>query len=101
MSGDSRKRPVTEIDFTTAEFPTLYAQEVVVGSSFYDFSLVFIQSSIRGKQPVTSVTLPPAVAKQLAGLLTANVARYEENFGEIKIPGTAVVPAGGYEGGLS
>ena len=87
-----------DIDFTTAEFPTLYAQEAIVGSSFYDFSLVFIQNSIRGKNPVASVTFPPAMAKQLASLLQSNVERYEQAYGEIKLPQNQS-PA--IEGGIS
>ncbi len=93
------KRPsANDIDFTTAEFPTLYAQEAIVGSSFYDFSLVFIQNSIRGKIPVASVTFPPAMAKQLASILQSNVERYEQAYGEIKLPKNQ---GAAFEGGIS
>jgi len=93
-----------DIDFTTEDFPTHYAQEAVIGTSFFDFSLVFIQNSIKGKTPVTSVTFPPAVAKQIASILQSNIERYEETFGEIKVPSP---PQNGmnkstkYEGGIS
>ena len=90
-----------DIDFTTRDFPTHYAQEAVIGSSFYDFSLVFIQNSIKGKIPVTSVTFPPAVAKQIASILQANIERYEEAFGEIKVPSLTSNTGGNYEGGIS
>ena len=93
-----QRTKANDIDFTTAEFPTHYAQEAIVGSSFYDFSLVFIQNSIRGKNPVASITFPPAMAKQLASILQSNVERYEQTYGEIKLPqnqGAAV------EGGIS
>lgn len=68
------------------EFPVLYSQQVLVGASFYDFSLVFFQESFRGSEPVANVALPPAAAKQLAALLQDAVARFEEEHGEIALP---------------
>lgn len=90
-----------DIDFTATDFPTHYAQEAVIGSSFYDFSLVFIQNSIKGKVPVTSITFPPAVAKQIASILQANIQRYEEVYGEIKVLSMPSNTSGNYEGGIS
>jgi len=69
-----------------AEFPVLYSQQVMVGASFYDFSLVFFQESFRGNQPVANVALPPAAAKKLAQVLGEYVGMYEENFGVIRRP---------------
>ena len=89
---------VNDIDFTKGDFPIFYAQEAVVGSSYYDFSLVFIQNSIRGKDAVASVTVPPAMAKQLASILQSNIERYEENFGEKKLTPRQ---GSGLEGGIS
>ncbi len=68
------------------EFPVLYSQQVLVGSSFYDFSLVFLQESYRGSRPVANVALPPATAKHLVQLLADAVAAWEEANGEIALP---------------
>lgn len=68
------------------DFPLFYAQQVMVGTSFYDLSLVFIQDSFKGSRPVAGITLPPAAAKHLAHLLNENVRAYEEQMGEIALP---------------
>ncbi len=102
MDEDKKQRAsANDIDFTKADFPAFYAQEAIVGSSFYDFSFVFIQNSIKGKLPVASITFPPAVAKQLASILSANVARYEKLNGEIKLPATPLSTGGIIQGGIS
>ena len=70
----------------SAEFPVIYSQQAMVGVSFYDFSMVFFQESYKGTNPVANVTMPPAAAKHLAGVLADYVAAYEETYGEIPAP---------------
>ena len=86
MATKDKKVRNIEIDLTSEDFPTFYSQEALVGSSFYDFSVVFFRNNIQGKKAVAGVTFPPTMAKQLAALLHENVRRYEEMFGEIRMP---------------
>lgn len=85
MAKDAPVRNI-EIDLSREDFPNYYSQEALVGSSFYDFSIVFFHNSVQGKKAVAGVTMPPTMAKQLAALLQENVRRYEDMFGEIRMP---------------
>lgn len=78
----------------SGDYPVVYAQQVMVGASFFDFSLVFFQESFRGNLPVANITLPPATAKNLARVLGEYVANYEKQFQEIRLP-----PEGEGQGG--
>lgn len=68
------------------DFPVLYSQEVLVGTSFHDVSLVFFQDSYKGNRVVANVTLPPAVARQLQESLREALEQYEQDFGPVALP---------------
>lgn len=75
-------------------FRSLYANNSALAISTYDFSLIFgeILGAEDGKLQVeqhTKITMSPLHAKVLAGVFSANVAAYEQQFGEIRIPSVA------------
>jgi hypothetical protein len=72
-------------------YRSLYANNTSVGVSTFDFSLVFgeIVGATEGKLQVeehTKIIMSPLHAKVLAQVFMDNVAAYEKQFGEIKLP---------------
>jgi hypothetical protein len=76
----------------TAEYRDSYANSVQVRLSVWDFQLVFGTLEQQDRNAVVidnfqGIYLSPQQAKALAGVLTQNLAQYEQTFGEIKLQG--------------
>lgn len=84
-------RSETQIRIRTDKFQQIYTNNIQIGFSAFDMALAFGQiiGEKGGKvviEETTRVLMPRELAKVLAGLLTANIQAYEQQFGEIKIP---------------
>jgi hypothetical protein len=82
----------------SADFVNVYANNVHLSASMFDFSLTFgeVTEEKRGEQNVVNqkvrIILSKEMTKVLMMLLSENVKAYENEFGEIKIP-TQTKPA--------
>ena len=68
--------------------PELYTNSAMVNFSPYEFevTLGLGSSTYQGVRPVVNMRMSPQFAKELARILTENVAAYENNFGELAAP---------------
>ncbi len=66
----------------------VFSNGVLIMNRWDEFSLIFIRSA-PGRKPVAKaiITLTPKHAKRFLKELEANIKSYEEQFGEIKLPG--------------
>ncbi len=98
MSAESQKTPTSKklVNRTmkrtqAANHLSIYANNAQMQVSLYDVKIAFGQVTEVEEKHVAfedqvTVILSPQHAKVLAGLLVQNVAQYEKQFGEIKIP---------------
>lgn len=82
-------RPIRNIGLS--ESPVIYANNVALKASIWDFSLDFGRVIKANNdelviQELTTVILSPAHAKAVAELLTENVRQYEAQFGVLPKP---------------
>lgn len=90
-----------EDETKSVECPMFYGQEVKVGWSSFDFSIVLVQNGFNGSRPVANVVLPPATAKALAKRLNTTIAQFEETHGAISVAPMAAQETPPNEGGSS
>jgi hypothetical protein len=81
----------TQVRVRTERFQQVYANNVQIGFSSFDMALSFgqIVGDQDGKaviEEMTRVIVTREIGKLLIGLLMANVANYEQQYGEIRIP---------------
>lgn len=87
----TRYKPEDIIGTKTADFHTVYSNNVAFAMSAFDVSLIFgeIASTEGGKVQVDQklrVTMSPQHAKVLALVMIENIKAYESNVGPIAIP---------------
>lgn len=72
------------------EAPVFYSNAINLKFGIYDFQLFLGQETVVENKPyvkvLAKVVLSPQHAKVVAQMLAENVKRYEEVFGEIKLP---------------
>jgi len=85
------KEPPAIINTLAQDFATYYANNAAFGISAFDFSVIF--GEITGVQDDKTLVLQrakvimsPLHAKLFSRIMAANVKKFEETFGEIKVP---------------
>ena len=71
--------------------PELYTNSAMVNFSPFEFEMTLGlgSSTYQGVRPVVNVRMSPQFAKELARILTENIAAFENNFGEVSVTGAA------------
>ena len=72
---------------TNVQIPEIYANTAISNFSPYEFELTLglASSNYEGVRPVVNVRISPQFAKELARILTNNVALYEEHVMQIPV----------------
>ncbi len=68
--------------------PELYTNSAMINFSPYEFEMTLGlgSSTYQGVRPVVNVRMSPQFAKELARILSENVAAYETNIGDLASP---------------
>lgn len=93
-----------QIRVRTERFRQIYANNLQVGFSSWDLAITFgeIMGEKEGKaviEETTRILMTREIAKALSRILSAHIAAYEQQFGEIKIPAIEKEPEGETEKG--
>ncbi|NUU94795.1 hypothetical protein XO10_00465 [Marinitoga sp. 1135] len=75
------------------DFKEVYSNFITVSSSFYDLSISFGKirnASEKGIEAIVreEIIMSPQHAKEFLKILSQHIKKYEEQFGEIKLPGS-------------
>ena len=82
--------PAGELDESRAVLPSIYVNNATVSVTNWDFTFAFgeLLGTDDQKKPLTrllaSVRMSPQHAKALSSILSENISKYEDNFGEIR-----------------
>lgn len=71
------------INIDLAALDPVYANQVLIGHTGFDFTLNFIQLSAPTGKLMAKVIMSPQHAKAFAEALEENISRYEASFGKI------------------
>lgn len=61
----------------------VYANQVLIGHTAFDFTINFIQMSVPTGKLVAKVIMSPQHAKAFAEALEENISKYETSFGKV------------------
>ena len=91
MKPDKNGMPATEKMGTqegVISIPELYTNSAMINFSPFEFEMTLGlgSSTYQGVRPVVNVRMSPQFAKELARILSENVAAYENNFGQVALP---------------
>ena len=84
----AKKTNELETEQTEQVIPEVYANTALTNFSPYEFetTMGLGSNNYEGVRPVVNIRMSPQFMKEFAEMLQENVQKYEENFGEIKLP---------------